>query len=222
MLGSQVLFRLGILVLGLVGAACQPVMDQAPSVEQVATDSNVHSPWRQQVGSLISFRGNKPMEPQFCVIVRTYWGHSGGQHLGLRRLIRSLQRQTVKRWGGQVAYAPSCTAFCPHYNAARPQLSWSRWEAIFLVMDDKPFLDLHHILSEFKDDRLWVFAEWVSGGLAAWELALALMTCCSRRMLGRGRVMLAWQAAGRHPIHAQEGCQRVDAWLPRHALQPDR
>ena len=29
-------------------------------------------------------------------------------------------------------------------------------------MDDKPFLDLHHILAEYKDERLWVFAEWVS------------------------------------------------------------
>lgn len=59
-----------------------------------------HSPWRKQVSSLISFRGNQPVEPQFCVIVRTYWGHSGSHHHGLRRLIRSLRRQTVQRWVG--------------------------------------------------------------------------------------------------------------------------
>lgn len=37
------------------------------------------------------------ISPEFCVIVRTYWGH--GQRAGdggLRRLLRSLQRQTVQ------------------------------------------------------------------------------------------------------------------------------
>ena len=30
-----------------------------------------------------------------------------------------------------------------------------------MVMDSKPFVDLHHILQEIGDDRVWVFAEWV-------------------------------------------------------------
>ena len=38
-----------------------------------------------------------PEGPQFCVVVRTYWGHSQADGSGLRRLIRSLQRQTVLR-----------------------------------------------------------------------------------------------------------------------------
>ena len=37
-----------------------------------------------------------------------------------------------------------------------------RWEALLVVMDSKPFGDLHYILQEFADDRIWVFAEWVS------------------------------------------------------------
>ena len=36
-------------------------------------------------------------EPQVCVVVRTYWGHSQPDGSGLRRLIRSLQRQTVTK-----------------------------------------------------------------------------------------------------------------------------
>ncbi len=36
-----------------------------------------------------------------------------------------------------------------------------RWEAVLLVLDSRPFEDLHHIAEEFKDDRIWVFAEWV-------------------------------------------------------------
>ena len=30
------------------------------------------------------------------------------------------------------------------------------------MMDNKPFGDLHQILQELADDRIWVFAEWVS------------------------------------------------------------
>ncbi len=37
-----------------------------------------------------------------------------------------------------------------------------RWEALLVVMDNKPFGDLHQILQEVADDRIWVFAEWVS------------------------------------------------------------
>ena len=31
-----------------------------------------------------------------------------------------------------------------------------------MVMDSKPFSDLHEILQELADERIWVFAEWVS------------------------------------------------------------
>jgi len=35
------------------------------------------------------------------------------------------------------------------------------WEAVLLVLDARPFEDLHHIVEEFQDERIWVFAEWV-------------------------------------------------------------
>lgn len=54
---------------------------------------------RQPAPTLMNFN-TKQQEPQFCVIVRTYWGHSGSEQQGLRRLIRSLRRQSVQRCGG--------------------------------------------------------------------------------------------------------------------------
>ena len=48
-----------------------------------------------------------------------------------------------------------------------------RWEALLVVMDNKPFGDLHHILQEVADDRVWVFAEWVTRLSAP----LALASC---------------------------------------------
>lgn len=36
------------------------------------------------------------------------------------------------------------------------------WEAVLIVLDSRPFNDLHHLLAEINDDRAWVFAEWVS------------------------------------------------------------
>ncbi len=38
-------------------------------------------------------------------------------------------------------------------------------------MDNKPFGDLHHILQEVADDRVWVFAEWVTHVAAPLALA---------------------------------------------------
>ena len=45
----------------------------------------------------VSFSSLQGPAPEFCVVVRTYWGH--GQRAGdggLRRLLRSLQRQSVQ------------------------------------------------------------------------------------------------------------------------------
>ena len=35
--------------------------------------------------------------PMFCFVIRTYWGHGDNHGGGLRRLIRSLQRQSYQR-----------------------------------------------------------------------------------------------------------------------------
>ena len=40
-----------------------------------------------------------------------------------------------------------------------------------MVMDSKPFGDLHHILQETADERVWVFAEWVSNLCSAFANA---------------------------------------------------
>jgi hypothetical protein len=39
-----------------------------------------------------------------------------------------------------------------------------RWEALLLVMDNRPFPDLRHVVRYNDDSRVHVFAEWVSGG----------------------------------------------------------
>ena len=46
------------------------------------------------------------------------------------------------------------------------------WEAILIVLDSQPFLDLHPLVAEFNDSRIWVFAEWVS------ELPIQLAWLC--------------------------------------------
>lgn len=38
----------------------------------------------------------KAGEPKFCVVVRTYWGHANPEG-GLRRVLRSLQRQNIQK-----------------------------------------------------------------------------------------------------------------------------
>lgn len=36
-----------------------------------------------------------------------------------------------------------------------------RWTALLLVMDNRPFPDLRHIVRDADDARVQVFAEWV-------------------------------------------------------------
>jgi hypothetical protein len=52
-------------------------------------------PWADKYNKLIG-RRTRTTSPDFCVVVRTYWGHGGSGDGGLRRLLRSLQRQTVQ------------------------------------------------------------------------------------------------------------------------------
>lgn len=40
-----------------------------------------------------------------------------------------------------------------------------RWHALLLVMDNRPFPDLRHIVRDADDERIQVFAEWVSSQL---------------------------------------------------------
>jgi hypothetical protein len=99
------------------------------TAEQIPIAADIATPWQP---SLLNIRADTP-DPLFCFVVRTYWGHGDAHGGGLRRFLRSLQRQ-----------------------------QHTRWEAVLLVADSKPFPDLHHILLDLNDTRAWVFAEWVS------------------------------------------------------------
>ena len=59
-------------------------------------------------------------------------------------------------------------------------ISLRRWEAVLLVLDSRPFEDLHQIVDDFHDDRIWVFAEWVS---TERHLAACSRQPCTRRCL---------------------------------------
>ncbi|KAG2500986.1 hypothetical protein HYH03_000808 [Edaphochlamys debaryana] len=75
-----------------------------------------------------------PNKELICFIIRTYWGH--GDTWGdksLRRILTSLQNQTD-----------------------------ARWEAMLLVMDNRPFPELRKIVREVNDSRIWVHSEWIS------------------------------------------------------------
>ncbi len=41
----------------------------------------------------------------------------------------------------------------------------TRWEALLLVMDNRPFPELRRIMRDINDSRIWVQAEWVSSAL---------------------------------------------------------
>eukprot|EP00887_Chlorella_sp_A99_P006362 scaffold3.g6362.t1 len=85
-------------------------------------------------GAARASKSKKKGDAKFCVVVRTYWGHGGSSSdgRGLRRLLRSLQRQHIQNW-----------------------------EAVLIVLDSSPFADLHSVVAEVNDTRVWVFAEWL-------------------------------------------------------------
>ena len=66
---------------------------------------------------------------------------------------------------------------------------------MLLVLDSRPFEDLHHIVEDFQDDRIWVFAEWVRAGMPLLPDGTASMRswCCRRPGVQR------WQAVNDRP-----------------------
>lgn len=72
-------------------------------------------------------------EPLVCVVIRTYYAHGTYGDSSLINLLHSLKRQTH-----------------------------TRWTALLLVMDNRPFPDLRHIVRDAADERVHVFAEWIS------------------------------------------------------------
>jgi hypothetical protein len=39
--------------------------------------------------------------------------------------------------------------------------TWCRWQALLVVMDNRPFNDMAHMLQRFRDDRISLYASWV-------------------------------------------------------------
>lgn len=79
-----------------------------------------------------------PSDASFCVVVRTYWKHGLRRNQGLEMLLSSLRAQNV-----------------------------TSWEAIVVVMDGRPFYNLHQIVDQFDDPRIWVYSEWVGDEFSA-------------------------------------------------------
>lgn len=65
-------------------------------VEGAAKQQQQQESWSGLYDKLVGRTSTRVSSPDFCVVVRTYWGH--GQRAGdggLRRLLRSLHRQSV-------------------------------------------------------------------------------------------------------------------------------
>lgn len=73
------------------------------------------------------------------------------------------------------------------------------------MLDSRPFEDLHHIVEEFQDDRIWVFAEWVRVLLLAQRLACALPAALLLRLPGSDSAVTDSSRQ-----HLREACLR--AW----------
>ena len=53
--------------------------------------------WAEVYDKAAGRSSTRQTAPEFCVVVRTYWGHGArAGDGGLRRLLRSLQRQSVQ------------------------------------------------------------------------------------------------------------------------------
>jgi hypothetical protein len=113
--------------------------------------------------------------PLVCVVVRTFWGHGSYGDNSLPNLLWSLAKQTHPRCGGGARsgggpHSPRAALRAARVGAtrrprpARPAPLPSpplRWVALLLVMDNRPFPDLRHIVRHNADARVRVFAEWV-------------------------------------------------------------
>lgn len=77
---------------------------------------------------------------QICFVIRTYWQHG--------------------QYGGRSLY---------HLLEGLRSQSHTNWEALLVVMDNRNFPDLRDFVNGLKDDRVWVYAEWVAWKYGAKE-----------------------------------------------------
>ena len=95
-------------------------------------------------------------QPLVCIIIRTYWAH-GGQYgnNNLAKMLKGFQEQSHSKYLFMRCF--SCACVFP--NASYRTCSWV---AQLIVLDNRAFPDLRYIVRDLKDDRVWVYAEWVS------------------------------------------------------------
>uniref|UniRef100_A0A383WPA8 Uncharacterized protein n=1 Tax=Tetradesmus obliquus TaxID=3088 RepID=A0A383WPA8_TETOB len=85
------------------------------------------------LGAAAALQEKQEDEPHVCIVIRTYYAHGTYGDGSLINLLHSLKAQ-----------------------------KHSSWTALLLVMDNRPFPDLRHIVRDAADDRIDVFAEWIS------------------------------------------------------------
>ncbi|KAK9811560.1 hypothetical protein WJX72_005917 [[Myrmecia] bisecta] len=97
-----------------------------------------------------------------CALIRPFFQGALDRYWKLHKAEQPRDMGTLQPLG------PSQEAVQSGSNAGLVQLIKSlkrqhsvRWEAVLLVMDSKPFEDLQYILQDLKDERVWVFAEWI-------------------------------------------------------------
>ena len=127
------------------------------------------------------------LHPDFVDVPYSSCQHFGRDMCGDQNLLGSRRRQpggsaqadvfvattTKSKVGVQLLLCllPSLCCTLTHSESSSPVSSVaecaSRWEAVLVVLDSRPFPDLAQILQQLDDDRVWVFAEWIGPDFAA-------------------------------------------------------
>ena len=126
-----------------------------------------HQSGVQRIGHTVEkpFPAKETVQPEarFCFIVRTYWGHGDSTGGELKRLLTSLKNQIHPKYDVYpVAENGGIVGRVHVFFLCRS------WEAILIVADSKPFPEMHRIIRQLEDKRIWVFAElvrWFSGAM---------------------------------------------------------
>jgi hypothetical protein len=99
--------------------------------------------------------------PLVCIVIRTYYGHGTYGDSSLINLLHSLKQQSHSRFVA-LHHRTALLVSQPAVVLTACCCLACRWHALLLVMDNRPFPDLRHIVRDADDERIQVFAEWVS------------------------------------------------------------
>lgn len=86
-----------------------------------------------------------------------------------------------------------------------------RWQALMVVMDNRPFPELRQIVRNMSDDRIWVYAEWVSprGCILQKNLGLSKSNC----ILRKGRMGPCITKQSWHGRPSSHSAAHTQVWL---------